>query len=123
MSANEKVNYIELPARDLVAAKAFFSELFDWEFTDYGPEYTAFSNSGIDGGFFKAELSSVASNGSALIVLYSDDLENTLAKIEARKDAQISQPIFHFPGGRRFHFFDPNGNEFAVWSDVGIEVV
>ena len=122
MSNHEKVNYIELPAKDLVAAKQFFSELFNWTFTDFGPEYTAFANSGIDGGFFKADLASVASRGSALIVLYSDDLESTLTKIEARSDAEISQPIFHFPGGRRFHFIDPNGNEFAVWSDVGIEV-
>ncbi|TBR42747.1 VOC family protein [Marinomonas agarivorans] len=122
MSNHEKVNYIELPARDLTATKTFFTKLFDWHFTDYGPEYTAFSNSGIEGGFFKSDLTSVTQKGSALIVLYSDDLEATLAKIEAFPTTSICQPIFHFPGGRRFHFLDPNGNEFAVWSDVGIEV-
>ena len=122
-SNHEKINYIELPAKDLGIAKDFFSRLFNWQFTDYGEEYTAFTNAGLKGGFFRAELSSVASKGSALIVLYSDDLDSTLAKIEAETNAAISQPIFHFPGGRRFHFIDPNGNEFAVWSDVGIEVV
>lgn len=122
MSNHEKINYVELPARDLAATKDFFSTLFDWHFTDYGPEYTAFSNAGLEGGFFLSDQVSNSQKGSALIVLYSDDLEATLAKIAAIPTASISQPIFHFPGGRRFHFCDPNGNEFGVWSDVGIEV-
>ncbi|WNZ55505.1 VOC family protein [Microbulbifer sp. MKSA007] len=113
----EKINYIELPSRDLGKTKAFFTEAFNWTFTDYGPEYTAFSNAGLDGGFFKAELQSTTENGSALVVLYSRDLEGTLEKV-TQCGAEIAKPIFPFPGGRRFHFREPCGNEFAVWSDV-----
>lgn len=122
MSDHEKINYVELPANDLDATKAFFSRTFNWEFTNYGEDYIAFSNAGLEGGFFRSELSSSSTQGSALIVLYSEDLEATLKKIEEDDHAKICQPIFHFPGGRRFHFLDPNGNELAVWSDVGIEV-
>jgi predicted enzyme related to lactoylglutathione lyase len=89
--------------------------VFDWEFVDYGPEYTAFSNAGIDGGFFKSGLNVSTDTGSVLIVFYSDALEQTLKKITAA-GGSVVKPIFEFPGGRRFHFADPNGNEFAVWS-------
>ena len=116
MSNHEKINYLELPAKDLALAKKFFSEVFSWTFTDYGPEYTAFSNSGLDGGFFQSDLEVTTITGSALIVFYSQDLEQTQAKIE-RENGKILAPIFSFPGGRRFHFTDPNGNEYAVWSD------
>ena len=115
MSSHEKINYIELPAKDIEKAKSFFSAVFAWEFVDFGTEYSAFSNAGIDGGFFKSELSVSSKNGSALIVFYSDDLEHTQNKIE-NQGGDIIQPMFEFPGGRRFHFSDPNGNEFAVWS-------
>lgn len=115
MNTHEKINYLEFPARDIDATKAFFGTVFDWEFVDYGPEYTAFSNAGIDGGFFKSELSVSTDTGSALIVFYSDVLEQTLEKIIAAGGTVI-KPIFEFPGGRRFHFADPNSNEFAVWS-------
>ncbi|MES9904602.1 MAG: VOC family protein, partial [Sedimenticola sp.] len=87
-----------------------------WSFVDYGPEYTAFSDEGINGGFYRADLSSSTENGAALIVFYSEELETTQAKIEAAGGFIIKQ-IFNFPGGRRFHFADPNGNEYAVWSD------
>lgn len=117
MNEREKINYVEFPAKDLEAAKAFFTTVFGWSFVDYGPEYTAFSNEGIDGGFFKSDLSASTENGSALIVFYSRDLERTQAKIEGA-GGSIIKPIFLFPGGRRFHFADPNGNEYAVWSDV-----
>jgi len=117
MSTHEKINYLEFPARDMDATKAFFATAFAWTFVDYGPEYTAFSNAGLDGGFFKSELTASTDNGSVLIIFYSDALERTLSKIEAA-GGSIIKPIFSFPGGRRFHFGDPNGNEFAVWSDV-----
>ncbi len=116
MNKHEKINYIEFPSKDIVATKAFFTEVFGWSFVDYGPEYTAFSDAGIDGGFFKSELSSSTNNGSSLIVLYSNSLEETQLKIESA-GGSIIKPIFPFPGGRRFHFNDPNGNEYAVWSD------
>ena len=116
---NLKINYVEFPAKDLDATKAFFSKVFGWQFKDYGPEYTAFSNSGLEGGFFKSDFRSSTQEGSALIVLYSDNLEQTLNEIETA-GGEICQPIFSFPGGRRFHFIEPSGNELAVWSDAGI---
>ena len=116
MPKHETINYVEFPARDLVATKRFFEQAFGWAFQDYGPDYMAFSNQGIDGGFFRSELTSRTSGGSALIVLYSRDLEGTLAKVEAA-GGDIIRPIFSFPGGRRFHFADPSGNELAVWSE------
>lgn len=117
MNVHEKINYVEFPAKDIEATKAFFTKAFGWSFVDYGPDYTAFSNEGLDGGFFKANLSSSAKNGSALIVFYSNDLSQTQTKIE-EAGGTILQPIYSFPGGRRFHFAEPSGNEFAVWSDV-----
>ena len=117
MLEHEKINYVEFPAKDITATKAFFTAAFGWSFEDYGPDYTAFSNEGIDGGFFKANLNSSTENGSALIIFYSKELVQTQTKIE-NAGGTIIKPIFSFPGGQRFHFTDPNGNEFAVWSDV-----
>lgn len=116
MNEHEKINYVEFPAKDISATKEFFIQAFHWSFDDYGPDYAAFSNQGIDGGFYKAELSSTTSNGAALIVFYSKNLEQTQSKIE-HAHGKIIKPIFSFPGGRRFHFTEPSGNEFAVWSD------
>lgn len=117
MNEHEKINYLEFPAKDMQKAKAFFSAVFGWSFVDYGPEYTAFSNQGIDGGFFKSDLSCSTENGCALVVFYSKNIEQTLSKIEAA-GGSILKPVFSFPGGRRFHFGDPNNNEYAVWSDL-----
>ncbi len=116
MNEHEKINYVEFPAKDIAATKRFFSKVFGWSFVDYGPEYAAFSNQGIDGGFFKSDLFVTTDTGSALIVFYSQALEQTQAKIEAA-GGSIIKSIFAFPGGRRFHFTDPNGNEYAAWSD------
>ena len=118
MNEHEKINYVEFPAKDIEATKMFFNSVFGWSFVDYGPEYTAFSNEGIDGGFYKSDLSASTGNGSALIVFYSKDLDETLSKIR-NAGGSIIKPIFSFPGGRRFHFCDPGGNEYAVWSDAG----
>ena len=117
MNKHEKINYVEFPAKNIEATKAFFNKAFDWSFTDYGPEYTAFSNEGIDGGFFQSDLTVSTENGSALIVFYSENLEQTQAKIEDA-GGSVLKPVFSFPGGRRFHFVDPNDNEYAVWSDA-----
>lgn len=117
MNEHEKINYVELPARDIPATKAFFTQVFGWVFEDFGPEYTAFTDQGVDGGFFQADLASSTQTGGALIVFYSNDLEATQIKIE-QAGGKIVQPTFSFPGGRRFHFTEPSGNEFAVWSDV-----
>ena len=116
MNQHEKMNYVELPAKDLAATKAFFESAFGWSFTDYGPEYTAFENQGLDGGFFQSDLASSTEKGAALIVFYSNQLEATLAKVE-KAGGSILRPIFSFPGGRRFHFTEPSGNEFAVWGE------
>ncbi len=116
MNLHEKINYVELQARDLAATKAFFQSVFGWSFVDYGPEYTSFSNEGLDGGFFQSDLASSPQNGAALIIFYSDQLEATLAKVE-KAGGIIVKPIYSFPGGRRFHFTEPSGNEFAVWSE------
>lgn len=117
MNKHEKINYVEFPARDIEATKQFFATAFNWSFVDYGPEYTAFSDEGIDGGFFKSDLSSSTENGSALVVFYSNDIEKTQAKIQ-EAGGTVVKSIFSFPGGRRFHFCDPSGNEYAVWSDT-----
>ncbi len=118
MNKHEKINYVELPAKDLQVTKTFFTKVFGWSFSDYGTEYIAFSNEGLDGGFYKSDLSSSTTKGSALIVFYSNDLKTTQSKI-IEAAGTILIPTFKFPGGHRFHFSDPNGNEFAVWSDKG----
>ncbi len=119
MGSNNKINYIEFPSRDLSVTKEFFTKVFGWTFMDFGPDYVAFENAGIRGGFFKSDMCVSTENGSALVVLYSSDLEQTMDNIE-NADGLIIKPIFSFPGGRRFHFEDPNGNEYAVWSDKGV---
>ncbi|MBI2726988.1 MAG: VOC family protein [Polaromonas sp.] len=116
MPAHNKINYVEYPARDLDATKLFFQTAFGWAFDDYGPDYIAFSGQGLDGGFFRSELTASTDKGSALIVFYSDRLEETLASVVAA-GGKVVKPIFAFPGGRRFHFTEPSGNEFAVWSE------
>lgn len=118
MSAHEKLNYVEFAASDLMATKAFFTTVFNWQFVDYGPEYTAFSqdSAGLDGGFYQAQACSLTQHGGALLVFYSDNIKQTLSKVE-QHGGQVIKPIFEFPGGCRFHFTEPSGNEFAVWSE------
>ena len=116
MKETGKINYIEMPSRDLEATKRFFGDAFGWSFVDYGPEYVAIENAGLDGGFFKSEQVATTDNGSVLVVLYSRDLEATLEKVQLFSGT-IVRDIFSFPGGRRFHFSDPNGSEYAIWSE------
>ncbi len=110
---NTHINYVEFYAKDLEKVKEFYSKAFGWTFTDYGLNYTAFSDSGLEGGFEKTDDEII--NG-ALVILYHKDLESIKKHIIQSKGI-ISQDIFSFPGGRRFHFIDPAGNELAVWSD------
>ncbi|MCG3731084.1 VOC family protein [Vibrio cincinnatiensis] len=117
MSQHGKLNYVEFAAKDLKSTKEFFSTVFGWSFVDYGSEYIAFSNEGLDGGFFKAELSSQTVNGGALLIFYSTDIEATLEQVE-KYGGKVIRPIYEFPGGCRFHFVEPSGNEFAVWSET-----
>ncbi|WP_298444712.1 VOC family protein [uncultured Ferrimonas sp.] len=116
MPQHEKLNYVEFPSRDLVATKAFFSQVFGWQFEDYGPEYSAFGEEGLSGGFFLSDQCSTTATGAALLVFYSNDIHATLAKVE-QGGGCIVKPLFDFPGGCRFHFTEPSGNEFAVWSE------
>jgi predicted enzyme related to lactoylglutathione lyase len=116
MSKENVIDYIEFPARDLDAAERFYASLFNWTFEDYGPEYRAFSDGRLSGGFYRSELAASCERGSALVVFYAQELEALKARV-VENGATISKEIFSFPGGRRFHFLDPNGNEIAAWSD------
>ncbi len=116
MTPENTIDYIEIPARDPTRAQAFFTELFGWKFVDYGPDYCTFHDGRLAGGFRRADVSVAAENGSPLIVFYKADLAAATVQV-AELGGTISRDIFSFPGGRRFHFTDPNGNEFAIWSD------
>lgn len=117
MKEHEKLNYVEFAAKDLSATKAFFESVFGWTFTDYGPEYTAFSNQGLDGGFYHSNVRCDVKSGGALLVFYSANIQLTMEKV-VDAGGTIVRPIFEFPGGCRFHFQEPSGNEFAVWSEL-----
>jgi predicted enzyme related to lactoylglutathione lyase len=108
-----RVDYIEFPATDIPKTQAFYADLFGWKFTDYGPDYTSFEDGRIAGGFWKKD---TVTAGGPLVVIYAADLAGMQAKVQAAGGA-ITKEIFSFPGGRRFHFTDPSGNELSVWSD------
>ncbi len=113
---HETITYLELPANDIEAVKSFFTQVFAWKFLDFGSDYAAYTGSGMEGGFYKSELSAKSEKGSVLPVFYSARLEETQAKIESAGGTVVKE-TYSFPGGRRFHFADPNGNEFGVWSE------
>lgn len=113
---DQKVDYVEFPAADFDAVEKFYSAAFNWTFTDYGPEYRAFTDDKVDGGFYKSDLVSSTKSGSVLVILYASDLEATRDKV-VKCGGKLTLDIFSFPGGRRFQFADPHGNELAVWSD------
>ncbi|TVR76120.1 MAG: VOC family protein [Chitinophagaceae bacterium] len=110
---NNLINYVEFKAGNLDEIKDFYSQTFGWKFTDYGPTYVAFSESGLEGGFEKTDKEITQ---GALVVLYHEDLESIQKKI-VQFGGKISIDTFSFPGGKRFHFIDPAGNELAIWSD------
>lgn len=114
MDKHHKINYVEFSVTDMAKAKSFYAKVFGWTFVDYGPEYSSIDNASLDAGFF---LSTEKMPAGALIVLYSNQLEQTQKAIEEH-GGKITKPIFEFPGGRRFHFHDVCENEFAVWSDL-----
>jgi hypothetical protein len=115
MSASTPINYIEFAANNISLVKEFYTKAFNWQFEDYGPDYAAFENAGVAGGFYYAPLNADVSKGSALVVLHTNDLEACLNKV-VDCGGSIKTEIFAFPGGRRFHFLDPCQNELAVWS-------
>ena len=108
-----RIDYVEIPVTDLEKTKAFFNALFGWEFRDWGSDYASFNDGRLNGGLRRSDAAAPASG--VLLVFYSEDLERDVGRVEAL-GATISQPIFEFPGGRRFHFVEPAGTEFAMWS-------
>ncbi len=113
MKTHHAIDYVEFPANDLSALKSFYGKAFGWAFADYGPTYAAPTNAGLDGGF---QADANEAPAKPLVILYSLDLEASVSAIE-ESGGTITRSIFDFPGGRRFHFSDPSGNELAVWSD------
>jgi predicted enzyme related to lactoylglutathione lyase len=114
MRSDGKLDYLELPAVGMTQTRAFYEDAFGWVFQDYGPTYAGFDE-GLDGGF---DADGAARPKVPLPILYAHDLEAMAQKVEAT-GGRIVKPIFAFPGGRRFHFRDPSGNELAVWSEGG----
>jgi predicted enzyme related to lactoylglutathione lyase len=110
-------DYIELAASDLSAATAFYGSAFGWQFNDYGPEYAGIKASSGDGevGGINGTADSEPGRGGPLVMLYSEDLDASVDAVTAAGGAVTSGP-YEFPGGRRFHFTDPSGNELGVWA-------
>jgi uncharacterized protein len=108
-----RIDYVEMPAKDLGATKVFYSKVFGWKFEDYGPSYTSFFDGRLSGGF---DADFEGAGRGVLLVIYAQRLEETEARIR-EAGGVIVKEIFSFPGGRRFHFADPSGNELAVWSE------
>jgi len=115
MQIHHAINYIEFSVTDMAEAKRFFTEAFGWEFNDYGPEYAGIKAGDGEAGGLRNVDAVVA--GGPLVILYSNDLEATLAAVQAA-GGRIIEEIFEFPGGRRFEFAEPNGNQMAVWGDA-----
>ena len=111
---DRRIDYIEFPVDDVSAAKAFYTGVFGWKFTDYGPDYSSFEDGRLSGGLRGGE---TPVRGGALVVIYASALE-AIRDAVVLAGGRIVVETHDFPGGRRFHFTDPAGNELAVWSDV-----
>jgi uncharacterized protein len=116
---NLQMDYIEFPATDIEATKRFYHHVLGWEFKDWGPGYISFHDGRLSGGF-SSEARPAGADGSStrgvLVVIYASSLEDTYSKVK-QAGGKIVRETFEFPGGKRFHFADPNGNELAVWSE------
>ena len=110
------IDYIEMPSRNLAATKKFFTALFNWSFSDYGPDYASFDDGRMAGGFFNSGKTAGTDAGAPLVVFYHPELEKTRKKV-VDLGGEVTKEIFEFPGGHRFHFREPGGGEFAIWSD------
>ena len=116
MHCHHAIDYIEISVLDIAEAKRFYGEAFGWSFTDYSPTYVGIRGIGAEmGGFSKVE---EVKPGTTLVVIYSKNLRESLEAVRGA-GGEIVKEIFSFPGGRRFHFLDPSGNQLAVWSDAG----
>lgn len=109
---DRQIDNIEFNVSDIARSKAFYAAVFGWKFTDYGPAYTEFSDGRLTGGFTTGE---PVRPGGPLVILYADDLQVTQRRVQAA-GGTVSRAVFAFPGGRRFHFTDPDGFELAVWT-------
>jgi len=108
------IDYIELTVIDMAAAKRFYGGAFAWQFNDYGPDYAGLRGEGREvGGLVRTDDLRL---GGPLVVLFSNDLDASLQAVRDAGGAITTEP-FEFPGGRRFHFTDPSGNELAVWAE------
>jgi len=116
MREDGKIDYVEFPATGIPQVKAFYSAAFGWTWVDYGPDYAAFGDASVDGGF-NGDAADAGRADQPLVVLYAHDIEAMAARVAAAGGV-IVKPIYSFPGGRRFHFTDPSGNELAVWSET-----
>ncbi len=110
MNRDRTIDYIEFAATDIGATKQFYAQVFGWKFTDYGPDYTSFEDGRLAGGFAKG----IVSPPGTLVVIYVDDLAAAETRVK-EAGGKITKETFSFPGGSRFHFSDPNGNQLAVW--------
>ncbi len=109
---HHQMNYIEISVTDMAAAQEFYAAAFGWEFTNYGPEYAGIKKQvGESGGL---RLMEKVVTGGPLVILYSDDIDASFEQATSA-GARITAEVFEFPGGRRFQFMDPSGNELAVW--------
>ena len=111
ISRDGKIDYIEFTATDMDAIKEFYSHVFGWSFENYGPDYVSFADGRIAGGFTKGE---TRPSGGPLVVIFVDDLAAAEQRVQSA-GGTITKDIFSFPGGSRFHFTDPSGNELSVW--------
>ena len=114
MRAEKRIDYVEIPVTDLKKTREFFTALFGWSFQEWGDEYMSFSDGRLDGGF-RHSVEAAPSTG-VLLVFFSENLERDVERVK-ELGGTISQEIFSFPGGRRFHFVDPVGTEYAMWAE------
>lgn len=112
---DRRIDYIEFPAVDFGVTKTFYTRVFGWSFQDWGPEYISFADGRLEGGFARVD-TMPEGEGGPLVIVYARDIE-AVEKAVVESGGEITKPTFEFPGGRRFHFSDPNGNELGVWSD------
>lgn len=110
------IDYIELAVLDVIEAKDFYAEAFAWTFTDYGPEYAGIRDLAVEGGEVGGlRLTEEVHSGGPLVLLFSEDLDASVTRVLAAGGTIVKGP-YEFPGGRRFHFMDPSGNELGVWA-------
>ena len=112
---HETIDYIEITVTDVSEAKRFYGAAFGWAFNDYGPDYAGIQGQGREVAGLRQDAH--VRPGGPLVVLYSRTLDDTMSKVKKAGGRIVKEP-FSFPGGRRFHFSDPSGNELAVWSEA-----